>query len=192
MMPNVGFLCAKNTLCAANAVYLVVGVSLMSVAGYGKSFGIVWSLSIISVVMVVGVFLIFISMLGIFGALRQNQIILFTYILAMMLVFFFQFTVSCSCFALGREKQQLDCCGLINSAEKLDVFRTDVKECTAACKTTAHCFTCGDLMLHHAAETLRVLGGVGLFCSFSQLVTVWLAVQYRNQKNPQTSSTPSS
>ncbi|XP_053508933.1 tetraspanin-31-B-like isoform X1 [Ictalurus furcatus] len=213
MMLKVGFLCAKNTLCAANAVYLVVGVSLMAVAGYGKSFGIVWSLSIISVVMVVGVFLIFISMLGIFGALRQNQIVLFTYILAMMLVFFFQFTVSCSCLALGREKQekllsvswemmsdetrrsleqQLDCCGLMNSAEKLHVFRTDVKVCTAACKTTAHCFTCGDLMLHHAAETLRVLGGVGLFCSFSQLVTVWLAVQYRNQKNPQISSTTSS
>lgn len=28
-------------------------------------------------------------------------------------------------------EQQLDCCGLMNSAEKLHVFRTDVKVCTA-------------------------------------------------------------
>ncbi|XP_058229935.1 tetraspanin-31-like [Hemibagrus wyckioides] len=212
-MLKVGFFCAKNTLCAVNAVYLVVGLSLMAAAGYGKSFGIVWSLSIISVVMVVGVFLIFISMLGIIGALRHNQIILFTYILAMILVFIFQFAASCSCLALGREKQekllsmswevmrnetrrsleqQLDCCGLVNSAEKQHVFRTDVNLCTAACKRTAHCFTCGDLMLQNTAETLNFLGGVGLFCSFTQLVTVWLAVQYRNQRNHQISSRTSS
>ncbi|XP_026996494.1 tetraspanin-31-B-like [Tachysurus fulvidraco] len=212
-MLKVGFLCAKNTLCALNAVYLVVGVSLLAAAGYGKSVGIVWSLSIISVVMVVGVFLIFISILGIMGALRQNQIVLFTYILVMIVVFIFQFTVSCSCLTIGREKQerllslswemmanesrrsveqQLDCCGLINSAEKQHVFRTDMNLCTAVCKTTAHCFTCGDLMLQKAAETLNFLGGVGLFCSFTQLVGVWLAVHYRNQRNHQLSCRTSS
>ncbi|MCJ8750234.1 hypothetical protein PDJAM_G00260150 [Pangasius djambal] len=139
--------------------------------------------------------------------------VVYLYILAMMLVFMFQFTASCFCLALGREKQEkllsmswemtsnetrrsleqrLDCCGLMNSAVKQHVFRTDVNLCTAACKTTAHCFTCGDLMLQHAAETLSFLGGVGLFCSFSQLVTLWLAVRYRNQKNPRISSRTSS
>ncbi|KAI5627735.1 tetraspanin-31 [Silurus asotus] len=73
-----GFWSLRNFLCAANLLHLVVGVSLMVVAGYGKSYGVVWSLRIISVMMVVGVFLIFISMLGIAGALRQNQFILFT------------------------------------------------------------------------------------------------------------------
>ncbi|XP_060767037.1 tetraspanin-31-like [Neoarius graeffei] len=208
-MLKLGFVCVRNTLCAVNAVELVVGVSLIAAAAYGRSFGIVWSLSIISVVMVVGLFLIFVSTLGLVGALRQNQMVLFTYILAMMFVFVFQFAVSCSCLTLGKEKQekllsmswemmrnetrrsleqQLDCCGLINSAEKQHVFRTDVNLCTAACKRTAQCFTCGDLMLQCAAETLSFLGGVGLFCSFSQLVTMWLTVQYRNQKPPQLSS----
>ncbi|KAM9444290.1 tetraspanin-31-B-like isoform 2-T2 [Clarias gariepinus] len=188
-------------------------MSLLAAAGYGRSFGILWSLSIISVVMVVGVFLIFISMLGLIAALKQNQVVLFTYILAMMLVCILQFIVSCSCLALGREKQemllsmswkmmsnetrrsleqQLDCCGLINSAEKQHRFRTDVNMCIASCRGTSHCFTCGDLMLQHAAETLGFLGGVGLFCSFSQFITVWLAVQYRNQRNPQISSRSSS
>ncbi|KAF7693014.1 tetraspanin-31-B-like [Silurus meridionalis] len=202
-----GFWSLRNFLCAANLLHLVVGVSLMVVAGYGKSYGAVWSLRIISVMMVVGVFLIFISMLGIAGALRQNQFILFTYIAVMMLMFIFHFTTSCFCLALGRDKQerllsstweimsnetrrsleqQLDCCGLINSAEKQQDFLKDVNHCTAVCKTAAAwCFTCGDVMLQRATEILRVLGGVGLFCSFSQLVTVWLTVQYRNQRNPE-------
>ncbi|KAI5093220.1 tetraspanin-31 isoform X1 [Silurus meridionalis] len=87
----------------------------------------------------------------------------------MMLMFIFHFTTSCFCLALGRDKQerllsstweimsnetrrsleqQLDCCGLINSAEKQQDFLKDVNHCTA-------------------------------------LVTVWLAVQYRNQRNPE-------
>ncbi|XP_062842989.1 tetraspanin-31-B-like [Trichomycterus rosablanca] len=212
-MLKFGFLNTKNALCAANVVYLMMGVSLMAAAIYGKSFGIVSSLRIISGAMAIGFLLILASIMGIIGTLRQNQIVLFVYILVLLLVFIFQFTVSCSCLALRREKQeellseswalmsdvsrrtleqQLDCCGLLNSLEKYQEFRMDVNMCTAVCKGTGYCFTCGDLMLQRAAETLKFLGGVGLFCSFSQLVTVWLAVRYRNMKNPQITNTSAS
>lgn len=69
---------SKHGLCVCVSGGQVVGVSLIAAAAYGRSFGIVWSLSIISVVMVVGLFLIFVSTLGLVGALRQNQMVLFT------------------------------------------------------------------------------------------------------------------
>uniref|UniRef100_A0A669C893 Tetraspanin 31 n=2 Tax=Oreochromis TaxID=8139 RepID=A0A669C893_ORENI len=39
-------------------------------------------------------------------------------------------------------------------------------------------------MLDHATEALKILGGVGLFFSFTEILGVWLAVRYRNQKDP--------
>uniref|UniRef100_A0AAZ3PM49 Tetraspanin 31 n=1 Tax=Oncorhynchus tshawytscha TaxID=74940 RepID=A0AAZ3PM49_ONCTS len=56
--------------------------------------------------------------------------------------------------------------------------------CTPCSPTTALCFTCGDLMLQHAAEALKILGAVGLFFSFTEIWGVWLAARYRNQKDP--------
>uniref|UniRef100_A0A8C6SD17 Tetraspanin 31 n=1 Tax=Neogobius melanostomus TaxID=47308 RepID=A0A8C6SD17_9GOBI len=52
------------------------------------------------------------------------------------------------------------------------------------CKTDNNCKTCGGLMLNHATDTLKILGGVGLFFSFTEILGVWLAVRYRNQKDP--------
>uniref|UniRef100_A0A8C5FL89 Tetraspanin 31 n=1 Tax=Gadus morhua TaxID=8049 RepID=A0A8C5FL89_GADMO len=51
------------------------------------------------------------------------------------------------------------------------------------CKHTS-CLQCGDMMLDHASEVLKILGGVGLFFSFTEILGVWLAVRYRNQKDP--------
>uniref|UniRef100_A0A667YX49 Tetraspanin 31 n=1 Tax=Myripristis murdjan TaxID=586833 RepID=A0A667YX49_9TELE len=53
-----------------------------------------------------------------------------------------------------------------------------------SCKKIRKCVTCGELMLHHATEALKILGGVGLFFSFTEILGVWLAVRYRNQKDP--------
>uniref|UniRef100_A0A8D3E2U5 Tetraspanin 31 n=1 Tax=Scophthalmus maximus TaxID=52904 RepID=A0A8D3E2U5_SCOMX len=52
------------------------------------------------------------------------------------------------------------------------------------CKNNSTCYSCGDKMLNHATEALKILGGVGLFFSFTEILGVWLAVRYRNQKDP--------
>uniref|UniRef100_A0A8C6ZM74 Tetraspanin 31 n=1 Tax=Nothoprocta perdicaria TaxID=30464 RepID=A0A8C6ZM74_NOTPE len=46
------------------------------------------------------------------------------------------------------------------------------------------CLTCGEKMLQHSDEALKILGGVGLFFSFTEILGVWLAMRYRNQKDP--------
>ncbi|KAK4806734.1 hypothetical protein QYF61_007532 [Mycteria americana] len=48
----------------------------------------------------------------------------------------------------------------------------------------AKCLTCGEKMLQHLDEALKILGGVGLFFSFTEILGVWLAMRYRNQKDP--------
>ncbi|MED6270264.1 Tetraspanin-31-B [Characodon lateralis] len=81
-------------------------------------------------------------------------------------------------------ESQLNCCGLLNVSNSRPQFEADLENCRAPCKKQGNCPTCGDKMLNHATEALKILGGVGLFFSFSEILGVWLAVRYRNQKDP--------
>ncbi|MEQ2273083.1 Tetraspanin-31 [Xenotaenia resolanae] len=200
-----GFTCSKNALCSLNVVYMLVGLLLIAVAAWGKGFGLVSSIHIIGGVIAVGVFLLLIAIVGLIGAIHHHQVMLFFYMVILFIVFLFQFGVSCSCLAMNQGQQvallnstwgllenntktdlesQLNCCGLLNVSNSRPQFEADLENCRAPCKKQGNCPTCGDKMLNHATEALKILGGVGLFFSFSEILGVWLAVRYRNQKDP--------
>ncbi|XP_044065999.1 tetraspanin-31 isoform X2 [Siniperca chuatsi] len=184
---------------------MLVGLLLIGVAAWGKGFGLVSSIHIIGGVIAVGVFLLLIAIVGLIGAMHHHQVMLFFYMVILFIVFLFQFGVSCSCLAMNSEQQeallnsawgmldnktktdlesQLNCCGLLNVTASQAQFREDLQNCPALCRHSGACFTCGVMMLNHATEALKILGGVGLFFSFTEILGVWLAVRYRNQKDP--------
>ncbi|XP_029975117.1 tetraspanin-31 [Salarias fasciatus] len=200
-----GFTCSKNALCSLNVVYMLVGLLLIGVAAWGKGYGLVSSIHIIGGVIAVGVFLLLIAIVGLIGAVHHHQVMLFFYMVILFIVFLFQFGVSCSCLAMNRGQQegllnstwsiledptktdletQLNCCGLFNREDSRQQYEQDLKTCPLSCNATQPCFPCGDMMLNHATEALKILGGVGLFFSFTEILGVWLAVRYRNQKDP--------
>ncbi|XP_039370110.1 tetraspanin-31 [Mauremys reevesii] len=72
-----GFACSRNALCALNVVYVLVGLLLIGVAAWGKSFGIVSSIHIIGGVIAVGFFLLLIAIVGLIGAINHHQVMLF-------------------------------------------------------------------------------------------------------------------
>ncbi|XP_005611410.1 tetraspanin-31 isoform X2 [Equus asinus] len=185
-----GFACSKNALCALNVVYMLVGLLLIGVAAWGKGLGLVSSIHIIGGVIAVGVFLLLIAVAGL-------------YMIILGLVFVFQFGISCSCLAINRSKQtdvinaswwvmsnktrdelerSFDCCGLFNLTT---LYQQDYAFCTAICKSRSPtCQMCGEKFLKHSDEALKILGGVGLFFSFTEILGVWLAMRFRNQKDP--------
>nr|XP_008522496.1 PREDICTED: tetraspanin-31 isoform X2 [Equus przewalskii] len=185
-----GFACSKNALCALNVVYMLVGLLLIGVAAWGKGLGLVSSIHIIGGVIAVGVFLLLIAVAGL-------------YMIILGLVFIFQFGISCSCLAINRSKQtdvinaswwvmsnktrdelerSFDCCGLFNLTT---LYQQDYAFCTAICKSRSPtCQMCGEKFLKHSDEALKILGGVGLFFSFTEILGVWLAMRFRNQKDP--------
>ncbi|KAG8452561.1 hypothetical protein GDO86_004374 [Hymenochirus boettgeri] len=133
---------------------------------------------------------------------------LFIYMVVLILVFIFQFIVSCSCLAMNRSQQEqflnatwsrmsddtrlnlettLECCGFLNTTDAREQFKTDVARCSKKLNCSLYpqkCLSCGEKMLTHADEALKILGGVGLFFSFTEILGVWLAFRYRNQKDP--------
>jgi tetraspanin-13/31 len=65
----------------------------------------VTSLPIIGGVVASGIFLILISAVGIVGAARHHQVLLFFYMIILFIVFLIQFSVACACLSVSYETQ---------------------------------------------------------------------------------------
>ncbi|KAL7830240.1 hypothetical protein SRHO_G00313670 [Serrasalmus rhombeus] len=191
-----GFTCSKNCLCAINLLYVMVSMLMIGIAAWGKWFGLVSSFQVVGGIIGVGVFLFFVALAGLIGAIKHHQVLLFFYMIILFLVFVVQFSVSSACLAINKEQQNhllevgwnnsrstqrdieksLDCCGFSH----VDVNET----CAAACFSHTKCDTCAAKIQEHAGEVLRFVGGIGLFFSFTEILGVWLTYRYRNQKDP--------
>uniref|UniRef100_UPI0037E8102A tetraspanin-13-like n=1 Tax=Semicossyphus pulcher TaxID=241346 RepID=UPI0037E8102A len=194
-----GFVCTKNALCALNILYVLVSLLLVGVAAWGKWFGLVSSIRVVAGVIGVGIFLFLVAFVGLCGALKHHQVLLFFYMMILFLVFVVQFSVSCACLSLNKDQQNhllevgwdksentqkdvektLNCCGYSH-------FNPNVT-CAAICfHSSPHpvCNTCASIIQQYAGEVLQFVGGIGLFFSFTEVIGVWLAHRYRNIKDP--------
>ncbi|KAK6491162.1 tetraspanin-13-like isoform X1 [Huso huso] len=191
-----GFVCSKNALCALNILYVMVSLLMIGIAAWGKWFGLVSSFQVVGGVIGVGVFLFLVAVVGLIGAMKHHQVLLFFYMIILFMVFVVQFSVSCACLALNSEQQNhllevgwntsdttqrdvensLDCCGFSSVNYN--------KTCSAPCFHNLSCKSCASKIQEHTGEVLRFVGGIGLFFSFSEILGVWLTYRYRNQKDP--------
>ncbi|NXA15348.1 TSN31 protein, partial [Sapayoa aenigma] len=193
-----GFACSRNALCALNVVYVLVGVLLVGVAGWARGVGVGFSPPLIGGAFAVGVFLLLIAGLGLLGALRHHQVLLFFYVLILGLVFLCQLGVSCACLALRREAQVAEpsqerppqaprpavgpgANGGFRDASDPPMLP---QRCRFLLAGASPCPPCAPLILQHSDQALKILGGVGLFFSFTEVLGVWLALRFRNQRDP--------
>ncbi|KAJ7985393.1 hypothetical protein DPEC_G00351590 [Dallia pectoralis] len=196
-----GFLCTKNSLCALNVVYVIVSLLLIGVGAWGKWFGLVSSIRVLAGVIGVGTFLLFVAFLGLFGALKHHQVLLFFYMIILFLVFIVQLSVSVACLAITKEQQIklleeglnksqstlkdvekiLNCCGF----SEVNTNGTCEADCFSKPES---CDPCGPLIQSHASEVLHFVGGIGFFFSFTEILGVWLTHKYRNLKNARLNS----
>ncbi|MEE6466422.1 hypothetical protein FKM82_006947 [Ascaphus truei] len=176
-----GFTCSKNSLCVLNLLYIMVSLLLIGIAAWGIGFGLISSLRVVGVAVAVGILLFIIALVGLIGAIKHHQVLLFFYMIILFLVFVVQFSVSCASLALNKEQQNhllevgwnhtdsaqtdiekhLNCCGF-HSYSKND-------SCGAACVASQTCSTCASIIERHAEEVLRVVGGIGFFFSFTEV-----------------------
>ncbi|XP_053570097.1 tetraspanin-13 [Bombina bombina] len=191
-----GFTCSKNSLCVLNLLYIMVSLLLIGIAAWGIGFGLISSLKVVGVAVAVGILLFLIALVGLIGAIKHHQVLLFFYMIILFVIFVVQFSVSCASLALNKEQQNqllevgwnhtetaqedieknLNCCGF-------QTFNKNIS-CTADCFRTLSCLPCASIIEKHAEEVLRIVGGIGFFFSFTEILGVWLTYRYRNQKDP--------
>ncbi|KAL4228790.1 Tetraspanin-13 [Mactra antiquata] len=221
-----GFSCSKNALITLNVLYIIVAIILIGVAAYSRLAAVVVSLGLVGGIIACGVFLFFISLVGLIGAVRHHQVMLFFYMIILFILFLLQFSLGCACLAVNKDQEislvrngwmaadaklkdniqyKLDCCGFedwnLNISLPLGHPACDTATCchnsdAKCCKgdvgdiVTAEeddcpCVTCLERFKPRIHEAFSITGGIGLFFSFTEIVGVWLALRYRNMKDPE-------
>jgi tetraspanin-13/31 len=195
-----GFVCSKNALIALNTFYIVVSVVLIGVGAMAKAASIIPSLSITGGIVAAGVFLLLVAFLGLFGASKHHQVFLFFYMIILFFVFLIQFFVAVACLAIDDNQikdalskgwkmtsneticfaeKQFKCCGFDNELSP-DCSPTSYKVCADSGGRPP----CDKEIFNAAHDSLQAAGGIGLFFSFTEIVGIWLAMRYRNLKDP--------
>jgi len=195
-----GFEFSKRTLIGLNIIYIFVAFLLIGVAAAAKKAAIISSLPVVGGIIFCGVILLFVAIVGLYGAFKQHQIALFAYMVVLFSIFVIQFSVACASLAASTDdeleilgglwkkaddtakhdiEKSLDCCGWDTKAN-----HTDPKvECSAACFKSEpfDCNTCSDRLQDKVDYAFNSSGGVGLFFAFTELVAILYAHKYRVQ-----------
>ncbi|XP_011873755.1 PREDICTED: tetraspanin-13 [Vollenhovia emeryi] len=206
-----GFTCSKNALTALNILYIVVAFILIGVAVYGRASALVTNLPIIGGILACGVILFLISILGLIGAVKHHQVLLFFYMLILFLLFLIQFSIACACLAVNTKQQEqlaeqgwrrveldlrkkvqttFNCCGFNSTTDESGVPCDDVNKicCPSIDVNQMSCPPCPTCM-HKLQSTIdyafKLCGSIGLFFSFTEVIAAFLARRYRNQLDPQ-------
>jgi len=193
------FTCSKNSLIALNSFYIVVACILVGVGAYAKAASVVSSLTISGGIIAAGVFLFIVAVLGLVGASRHHQVSLFFYMIVLFLVFLIQFFFAVACLAMTDKQirstiesgwsmasnetrciaqKRFNCCGF-DSSSKYAPDCGDFK-----CSVDGHVPCWEHNMQHTVEDALQAAGGVGLFFSFTEILGIWLAMRFRNLKDP--------
>ncbi|XP_078378314.1 tetraspanin-13-like isoform X2 [Oculina patagonica] len=203
------YFCSKNVLVALNTLYIFIALVLISVTVYAKVSAKITSLPILGGVIACGVFLLLIAIMGVVGAIRHSQVILFFYMIIMALLFIVQMSVSIGAVAVSHEQQSKlmeagwkrmspdmksdiqilkDCCGFKNQTLTPSDDHMghpncdDLKCCTNKAPKCLSCDTCYDKLENVVNHLLKVAGGIGLFFSFTLLLGVCLTKRVRNRQ----------
>ncbi|XP_045622425.2 tetraspanin-31 isoform X1 [Procambarus clarkii] len=221
-----GFTCSKNSLLALNILYVVVSFILIGVAAAAKAASFVTSLSLVSGIIACGVFLLLISIVGLIGASKHHQVMLFFYMIVLFIIFIIQFSVACACLAINENQEKLvaskgwaiagndtrqdaqtffGCCGYLSElgnettsmdhpscvAVKMkkggtccDKGVNDTNCCRGGNTTSCHCETCDGPIQAAMFRGFNLVGGIGLFFSFTEIVGFFIAKEYRYQIDP--------
>lgn len=201
---------SKNSLAALNIVYIFLAIILISIAVYAKITAVLTSLPILGAVVTCGVFLLLVSIFGLIGAVRHQQVILFFYMVILAFLCIFLLSVSIAALSVTPSKQEQllkaswqklgnktkdelqvagDCCGFKVLADFPNSTMshppcTKLSCCQTNKSTCDLCQPCFTYFKESIDQVLSVAGGVGLFFSFTLIFGVYVAYKYRHQKDP--------
>ncbi|CAH1112137.1 unnamed protein product [Psylliodes chrysocephalus] len=150
-----------------------------------------------------------ISMLGLMGAVKHHQVMLFFYMVILFLLFLIQFSVACACLGVNSEQQTqlaeegwkrvdnrtrsqvqvvFNCCGFDPKVDASDA-PPDFKEiegkvCRDPMIVDCKCPNCHDKLQNTINYAFKLCGWIGLFFSFSEIIGLFLSKHYRNLHDP--------
>lgn len=185
------FNCSKNTLIGLNLGYVIVAFLLIGVATWAKTANLVTSLPLVGGIAASGAFLLIVALVGLFGAVRHHQVLLFFYMVVLAVVFIIQFSVACACLAVDEDRElqlakvgwdkafekdkdliidvetNFNCCGFNDTSTGWEC-ETHVDGCKDIKADT--CDTCKSRLVGKINKGFNSAGGLGLFFAFTEVI----------------------
>ncbi|XP_065220147.1 tetraspanin-31 [Planococcus citri] len=202
-----GFNCLKNSLISLNILYMLVGALLIYVSWSGKlESPYTDNIPVVTSIEICGTFLIVLAGLGLVGAVKHHQVILFFYMIILFILFVTQVIVSYTCMNMSTEREKtiatqswsntdydsklrfqkdFNCCTYDVSIRALtDMSCLNIPCCTDKFAMNCECPTCENKLQNNLRNVFQLAGFWGIVFSFTEIFGVWLAKRYRNQKDP--------
>ncbi|XP_005111115.1 tetraspanin-13 isoform X2 [Aplysia californica] len=100
-----GFTCSRHSLIILNVIYIIVSFVLIGVAAYSRVAAVITSISLVGSLIACGVFLFLIALVGLLGAIKHHQVLLFFYMIILFVLFLLQFSLACACLAVNTDQK---------------------------------------------------------------------------------------
>ena len=144
------------------------------------------------------IFLTCLSLFGIFAVIKHHQVLLFFYVILLGILFTFQFILASTYLGHRVEKNvetfekyanqiqlKYNCCTYDNETT---VDRSTVCGQLPCCQSTQKCCEtwppCFPIIRDELRKTLKIIGSIMLIFTLSEILAIYLNLQYRNMRNP--------
>lgn len=192
----------RRLLIVFNIFYLLLALAFLLFAIFTRVNSLIIDLHLFIGLIILSIYLIFVSIFGLIGVSKHHQVLLFFYIVLLIILFLFQFILACTYLTIrGENKYSLlkdnyeksiddiqlkyNCCGFDNST----VFNRTVtcgklpccQSLNSCCETSPMCYT---LLYSELNKNLKIIGSIMLVFTLTQVIAVYMTLKYRNIRNP--------
>ncbi|CAF0920556.1 unnamed protein product [Adineta steineri] len=192
----------RRLLIIFNIFYIILAVTFFFFAIYTRVNSLIVDLHLFVGLIVLSLYLLFLSIFGIFGVLKHQQVFLFFYIILLSILFLFQFILACTYLTIRGEKNynllksnyqkstdniqlKYNCCGFDNATK---FNRKETCKKLPCCQSSDQCCEtltmCYPLLSHELDKNLKIIGSIMLIFTLTQIIAIYMTLKYRNIRNP--------
>lgn len=192
----------RRSLILFNIFYLLLGLTFLFLAVFTRLSSLIIDLHLFVGLIILSIYLIFLSIFGLISVAKHHQVLLFFYIILLIISFLFQFILACTYLTIRNEKKydllkenyqkstsdiqlKYDCCGFDNSTY---FNRSAICRNLPCCKSLNQCCetapTCYSLLNSELEKNLKIIGSMMLIFTLTQVIAIYMTLKFRNIRNP--------
>ncbi|CAF1203640.1 unnamed protein product [Adineta ricciae] len=192
----------RRLLLIFNIFYMILAFVFLFFAIFTRVNSSIIDLHLLVGLIILSIYLLSLSVFGIYATLKHHQVLLFFYIILLTILFLFQFILACTYLAIRGEKKygllkssyqkstdsiqsKYQCCGFDNSTE---FNRKQTCANLPCCKSSDQCCEtlpmCHSLLEETLNKNLKIIGSIMLVFTLTQIIAVYLTLKFRNLRNP--------
>jgi len=192
----------RRLLIIINIFYILLAFIFLFFAIFTRFNSLIIDLHLLVGLIILSLYLIFLSIFGIIAVVKHHQVFLFFYVILLFILFLFQFILACTYLTIRGEKKydllktnyqktidgiqlKYNCCGFDNLT---NFNRNQTCQNLPCCQSSNQCCEtmpmCYLLLTHELDKNLKIIGSIMLIFTLTQIIAIYMTLKFRNIRNP--------